>query len=183
MNLTRRSFLQILAAAGVAASLPNVEPILAEVVPALPPTMPPAAPEVLDGLQHLRVVFPDGTVFDLQGFVTSQLVDNPIDGMSTSEITFRPSGECKITNAPPKRKPRPRKRVAVPAQGTTIELDGQSIGDITDIQLPTMQRHTIEVTQNGMFGGEPDDHEVHVVGLRRMSDVTFTCSFDGKVHL
>lgn len=183
-QISRRFFLQILGAAGVALALPEGVVQAAAVQTAdLPMAEPLAAAGDPFGLRTMRITFPDGTCWDLQGFVTSQLVDAPIDGHTTSTITFRPSGECKVGQAPrPKRKRVPRHE-AIRANVTTLELDGQPVADLQEIQLPRMERSTYEVTRNGMFGGPADDNEVHVMGLRRMTDVTFTCAFDGKVVL
>jgi len=90
--MDRRSFLKILGAAGVAI----VAAPQAVVARALKPTtvLPPAIDTAATGLQTISITFPDGTTWQMQGIVTSQMVNAPIDGTSETTITFQPTGPC-----------------------------------------------------------------------------------------
>lgn len=171
MNISRRGFLQILAAAGVALSLPNTEQVLAETAPQLPVVNP----EILgNGLRTCTVTLSDGTRFEIRGYVTSQLVNTPIDGISTSDITFKPTGEVRVTQG---RRPRFQ-----PGQHVALQLDGEEVLNVQDIALPQMRREMIDVTRDPCFTGEPEKPE-YVLGLKRYSDLTFNCAFDGEILL
>lgn len=171
MNMSRRGFLQILAAAGVALALPT-EQILAETAPQLPV----GNPEVLgDGLRTCTVTLSDGTRFEIRGYVTSQMVNTPIDGLSTSDITFKPTGAVKVTQG---RRPRFQ-----PGQHVALQLDGEEVLNVQDIALPQMRREMIDVTLDPRWTGLPADQREYVPGIKRMTDLTFTCYFDGEILL
>lgn len=177
--MNRRTFLQLLASAGVAVVAAPKDVFTSAVQGTLPPiNVAPVGP-VIEGLQTIRITFPGGEAWTMQGFLVGEEISDPIDGLIEKTLSFQPSGPCTLEPPPPSTpKKRGRPGQAVSAEGTSISVDGVNVGDIQDITLPSMQRNEIDVTRNGMFGGETDEYETHIVGLRRMGPLTFTVNFE-----
>lgn len=176
MSISRRFFLQMMGAAGVALALPNVPQALA---PLLPPEVVPPTPVDPFGLRTIQITFPDGVKATLQGFIRSQFERDPIDGVRTTDFSFTPSGPMTMEEGAVGGVRRTRRHEAMAARETTLLLDGKEIGALTEITLPSMQRSMIEVTRDPRFTGGEEKREF-IGGLRRMSDLTFTCEFHGE---
>lgn len=69
------------------------------------------------------------------------------------------------------------------ADATAISLDGVDIGEVQDIALPRVRQEMIDVTRDPRFTGLPEEHREFVPGLKRVSPMTFTVNFDGKMFL
>jgi hypothetical protein len=195
--MNRRTFLQILGAAGVAIVATPQAVVARALDPTVGPPLVPITPAVPSGMQTIRITFPDGTAWQMQGFVTSQTVDCPIDGVSESTVQFQPTGPCEcldesykpegnvtVDGSPVKRRRgQPTQRGQVLAPTTTVSLDGVDVGELQDIQLPRMRAELIDVTRDPAFTGMPEDHREYIPGLKRVSPMTFTVNFDGRMHL
>lgn len=171
--MNRRSFLQILGLAGVATVVaPKVviDRVLAP--PVVGPTAIPLTEAFAPGLQTMLISFPDGVTYELQGYITSQLVGGAIDGVVENTVSFQPSGPCKIIEGLPTK--RPVIHSALPADGVRVQCNGHDVGAITELEMPAMTRTMYEVTSDGTFDGSADGDVVMIPGLRRMSELTFT---------
>lgn len=158
-----------MAAAGIVVVLPDVPisaPTLSPVV--VPPPVPPLVPGSF-GLRTLQVTFPNGTKATIQGYFMSQYNKEPIDGIGLTDFTFKPSGPMIVEED---KSPAPKE--------TTLLIDGKEIGALTDISMPTIKSDMIDITRDPAFTGLPEGHREYVAGIRRMSDLTFTCEFNGK---
>lgn len=100
--------------------------------------------------------------------------------MSTMDLGIRPTGEFKEvgTRCPAPRPRRPRKTEAIPTRPTMLEVNDTVVAELQSISAPTMERSCFDVTTNGMFGGQADDQEVMIPGLRRMGEITMTINYE-----
>jgi hypothetical protein len=184
--MNRRSFLQLMAAAG-AALIADPKVLLER------PVVPGAAAKAFDptslmnGVQKFLITFNEGGQifsYEFAGYVTQMTDKDPIDGMCSTDLSIRPTGEFKevgVRCPAPRAPERPRKKAPSfeAPRPTTLELNGEVVADLQEIQLPQMERNTFEVTRNGMFGGPADDHEVMIPGIRRMGEITMTVNWMG----
>lgn len=168
--MNRRSFLQIIGAAGVAIVAAPQAVLARALDPTVPTVGPPIVPvtPVADGLQTIRIGFPDGTTWQMRGLVTSQLVSTPIDGVSESTVTFQPIGPCECIEDTPQTPQRGRQSMA--ALATTITVDDTELGEVQDIQLPSMHRNYEEMVNE-------DGDMTYIAGLKRVSPMTFVVNF------
>lgn len=166
MSISRRAFLQLMGAAGVALAIPNVPETLA---PLLPPSAPVAPTITPVGLRTIKIIFPDAEYL-LQGYLRSQSLREPVDGKPTTDFAFTPSGPMSFSERKTRRRA-PRYK-AIPSQETTLLLDGKEIGTLTEIGMPRDVSNIIDIT------GDTGKLE-YVKGIKRLTDLTFTCEFDG----
>lgn len=185
--MNRRSFLQLMAAAG-AALIADPKIILER------PVVPEAAAKafdpmsLMDGVHKFLITFNEGGQifsYEFEGFVTQMKPRESFEGLNAVDLDIRPTGafkevgvRCPAPRAPEPQTRRERKvaRAAQAARATTLELDGQVVAELQEIAIP-MSRQVIEVTRNGMFGGEADEYQTFVPGLREIGTISMTVNW------
>jgi len=162
--MTRRGFLQLLGAIGVVSALPAEALRLAAEDPAAPAD---AAFERLFDNELFTISFPDGATYRFSGTITSLSNSAPVDGLTTTSVSVRPTGPVEIVE---RRRPE-APQAAISTGGVTIERGGESVGELIEVCLP----HAEQSTHDFDLG---DGRVTSIPGLRRTSDLTFTVAFD-----
>jgi hypothetical protein len=148
----------------LAAALSNVD-LDTEVVKIL---LPEVVPPLNTDLRNFFVTFPDGGTMSFNGYVTELSQRIGAGEWLTAEMTIVPSGEIVSTPAT-KKKPRTKE--------TTVHFNGESLGDIATIEMPTMTRNTFDVTT------ADGDEEFMIGGLRRVGSMSLELNLNEDIDV
>jgi hypothetical protein len=184
VSISRRAFLASIPA--LYAALKNIDLDMEPVKVLLPPVAPPMALGGGDAVAQLfRIDFPDGATMTFHGYVTQAQTHAAIDDICTAELSIQPTGEVSYT--PPTELVVEELEAfdpevggeAISARGVEVTFNGESLGDIREIQMPTMRRQPIDVTT------AMDTHQRFELGPLRVEPMQLTVNWnpDGPVSI
>jgi hypothetical protein len=131
-----------------------------------------AAPEVAKKVSDdilkrtLTMIFPDGTTWTCDGYVTSATTNASIDGIHSLGFSFQPSGD--MTREKGKIVPTPRGTRARRARGMQAFLDDQEMM-VQSIEAPRVEAIHYE---------DHFDPQHHMFGMRRLGEITMEVNVD-----
>lgn len=154
--MNRRSFLKTLPALMAAMGTIHVEPapwILGKAR---------LGADTVPGASTFQITFPDGTVWSVQGFIKSSVVNGESLAMSTSDLVIQPTGKPTLLGGEPD-----PERINGPV---TVLVDGKPAGEVLDLEMPTMERH-VDVTLDDVSVQSDASHNHYVLGALRMGEM------------
>jgi len=119
----------------------------------------------IKALKPWRVKFPDGVVYSFDAAVLSEKIHDPIDGFTSIELTLQPTGPLEIETEPPATTD-PDLGQGV---GVSVSRDGMKVGELIEIQPPTITRNMFDVS-SPLY----DESEQCIPGLQRMGPMTLS---------
>lgn len=172
--MNRRSFLRFLgigAAAAVVAPEMVLDPERALWVPEAKKIFDLGEKPHLPALTSpFRIVLPDGTVWNFDGYVKKVATQAPVDGLFETTLEIQPSGPMTFEGTE-RTSPRSRVGALTAPVASHLSVNGGAPLELSEIQVPHIARNVFDVTDVG-----DDFARYEIGGLKRVGSVEMTIS-------